>query len=122
MQPILQERLFSNPKIEVLWNTGIEEVIGDSNPRDPEMDAYRLNAAQQNVADIRASSVFWYLVSKDEPGRGGYFETGVAFANGSVLVFSGDTRQSVFCALGREHASDMAAFCEVVKICHQEKR
>ena len=30
---ILQERLFSNPKIEVLWNTGIEEVIGDSNPR-----------------------------------------------------------------------------------------
>ena len=30
---ILQERLFANPKIEVLWNTGIEEVIGDDNPR-----------------------------------------------------------------------------------------
>lgn len=30
---ILQERLFANPKIEVLWNTAIEEVVGDDNPR-----------------------------------------------------------------------------------------
>jgi thioredoxin reductase (NADPH) len=29
---ILQERLFNNPKIEVLWNTGIEEVLGSQNP------------------------------------------------------------------------------------------
>ena len=28
---ILQERLFSNPKIEVVWNTVAEEVLGDSN-------------------------------------------------------------------------------------------
>jgi thioredoxin reductase (NADPH) len=30
---ILQERLFANPKIEVVWNTGIDEVIGDDDPR-----------------------------------------------------------------------------------------
>jgi thioredoxin reductase (NADPH) len=28
---ILQERLFANPKIEVLWNTTAEEVLGDAN-------------------------------------------------------------------------------------------
>jgi thioredoxin reductase (NADPH) len=29
---ILQERLFRNPKIEVLWDHGLEEVLGQSNP------------------------------------------------------------------------------------------
>ena len=28
---ILQERLFANPKIEVVWNTVVEEVLGDDN-------------------------------------------------------------------------------------------
>ncbi|MFX9193172.1 NAD-binding protein, partial [Acinetobacter baumannii] len=30
---ILQERLFANPKIEMRWNTGVLEVLGDDNPR-----------------------------------------------------------------------------------------
>ena len=29
---ILQERLFHNPKIQILWDTGIEEVLGADNP------------------------------------------------------------------------------------------
>src|ERR1019366_6979408 len=31
-EKILQERLFSNPKIEVIWNTAIEAVRGTENP------------------------------------------------------------------------------------------
>ncbi|WP_372602786.1 thioredoxin-disulfide reductase [Actibacterium sp.] len=31
-EKILQDRLFKNPKIEILWNHGIEEVIGGDNP------------------------------------------------------------------------------------------
>src|SRR5215216_4555315 len=31
-EKILQDRLFRNPKIEVLWNTVLEEVVGDENP------------------------------------------------------------------------------------------
>ena len=27
---ILQERLFANPKIEVIWNTKVEEMVGDA--------------------------------------------------------------------------------------------
>ncbi len=32
-EKILQNRLFNNPKIEVLWNTTLEEVLGDKEPR-----------------------------------------------------------------------------------------
>ena len=32
-EKILQDRLFKNPKIEVLWDTTLEEVIGDSDPK-----------------------------------------------------------------------------------------
>jgi thioredoxin reductase (NADPH) len=31
-EKILQERLFAHPKIEVLWNTAVEEVVGGSDP------------------------------------------------------------------------------------------
>ncbi|MEM7750899.1 MAG: FAD-dependent oxidoreductase, partial [Pseudomonadota bacterium] len=32
-EKILQERLFKNPKIEVLWDTTLEEVLGNSDPK-----------------------------------------------------------------------------------------
>ena len=32
-EKILQERLFGNPKIEVVWNSVLEEVVGADNPR-----------------------------------------------------------------------------------------
>ena len=31
-EKILQDRLFKNPKVEVLWNTTLEDVLGDENP------------------------------------------------------------------------------------------
>lgn len=32
-EKILQDRLFKHPKIKVLWNTVLEEVLGDENPK-----------------------------------------------------------------------------------------
>jgi len=32
-EKILQGRLFSNPKVKVLWNTVLEEVVGNDNPK-----------------------------------------------------------------------------------------
>ena len=32
-EKILQERLFKNPKIEVIWDTTLEEVLGEDNPK-----------------------------------------------------------------------------------------
>lgn len=31
-EKILQDRLFKHPKVEILWNTVLEEVLGDENP------------------------------------------------------------------------------------------
>jgi thioredoxin reductase (NADPH) len=31
-EKILQDRLFKNPKVELLWNHAVEEVLGDENP------------------------------------------------------------------------------------------
>src|SRR3990167_3896966 len=31
-EKILQDRLFKNPKVEVIWDTALEDVIGDENP------------------------------------------------------------------------------------------
>jgi thioredoxin reductase (NADPH) len=32
-EKILQDRLFANPKIEVIWNHALEEVLGSENPK-----------------------------------------------------------------------------------------
>lgn len=32
-EKIMQERLFNHPKIKVIWNTGLEEIIGTDNPK-----------------------------------------------------------------------------------------
>ena len=32
-EKILQDRLFKNPKIKVVWNTAVEEVVGTDDPK-----------------------------------------------------------------------------------------
>ena len=32
-EKIMQERLFNHPKVKVMWNTGLEEIIGTDNPK-----------------------------------------------------------------------------------------
>jgi thioredoxin reductase (NADPH) len=45
---ILQERLFTNPKIKVIWNSVLEEVLGTDNPKG--VSAVRLRNVQSGVA------------------------------------------------------------------------
>ena len=51
-EAILQERLFANPKIEVIWDHGVDEVLGTSDP--PSVTGVRLkhvvSGATQDVA------------------------------------------------------------------------
>jgi thioredoxin reductase (NADPH) len=32
-EKIMQERLFKHPKVKIIWNTGLEEIIGTDNPK-----------------------------------------------------------------------------------------
>ena len=54
---ILQERLFAHPKIEMIWNSEIETVLGDDNPRG--VTAIRLkNLVDGSVSTLSVDGVF----------------------------------------------------------------
>ena len=54
---ILQERLFKNPKISVVWNSTLEEVLGTDDPKS--VTGVRLrNVQSANVSQLEADGVF----------------------------------------------------------------
>ncbi len=56
-EKILQERLFKNPKIEVIWDTVLDEVVGTANPKS--VTGVRLkNVKTGKVAERAADGVF----------------------------------------------------------------
>jgi thioredoxin reductase (NADPH) len=56
-EKILQERLFRNPKIEVVWNSVLEEVLGSDDPKTVNGVVLR-NVATGNTAKINVDGVF----------------------------------------------------------------
>jgi thioredoxin reductase (NADPH) len=56
-EKILQERLFANPKIEVIWDHAIDEVVGDTDPMG--VTGARLkNVKTGETRDVKADGVF----------------------------------------------------------------
>ena len=56
-EKILQDRLFKNPKIEVVWNHVLEEVVGDQNPKS--VTGVRLKHVESGeITDRDVSGVF----------------------------------------------------------------
>jgi thioredoxin reductase (NADPH) len=56
-EKIMQDRLARNPKIEVVWNAVLEEVVGDQNP--PGVTGARLRDVNTNaVTDIAVDGIF----------------------------------------------------------------
>lgn len=87
---------------------------GASNPRDAtKRDRYRWSAA--SLTEASTADVVLMLVPPPELAtRGAWFELGFAFGIAKMLVFSGDTKQSVFCALGDEHDTDAEAIAAIL--------
>jgi len=56
-EKILQDRLFKNPKVEMVWNSTLEEVVGTDDP--PGVTAARIrNVKTGAVSDIATDGVF----------------------------------------------------------------
>ena len=54
---ILQDRLFKNPKVEVIWNSALDEVLGTSDPKG--VTGVRLkNVATGATQDLKVDGVF----------------------------------------------------------------
>jgi len=69
-EKILQDRLFKNPKIEVLWDNQLEEVVGDENPT--------------GVTGVRAKNVKTGEIT-EVPCKGVFIAIGHAPANELVI-------------------------------------
>jgi hypothetical protein len=98
------------------WPEVISASGGDPNPRGA-ADADRLCWSLDDLRQVKVASVLWMLVPTPTggSGRGAYVELGYAQALNKTLVISGDTKQSIFCALGTEFAEDIDAFTHIVK-------
>jgi thioredoxin reductase (NADPH) len=53
---ILQDRLFANPKVEVVWNSSVEEILGAANPKT--VTGVRIRQTDGAVRDIPVEGVF----------------------------------------------------------------
>jgi len=103
---ILQERLFKNPKIKVIWNSVLEEVLGTDNPKG--VSAVRLRNVQSGLAiEQQADGVFiaiGHVPSTDlfkgklEMSASGYLRTAPDSTQTSIpgVFAAGDVKDEIF--------------------------
>lgn len=95
--------------ITCTWPEVVAATPGGANPRDAS-DIERRGWSAQDLLEVDAAHAVWFLVPEmPTTTRGAWFEAGYAYAEKKHVVFSGDTKQSVFCSLGTECISDEAA-------------
>jgi thioredoxin reductase (NADPH) len=103
---ILQERLFKNPKIHVLWNTTLEEVLGTDDPRS--VTGVRLkNVESGTTSELKVDGVFIAIghvpatdlfKGKLEMNASGYLQTAPDSTQTSIpgVFAAGDVKDEVF--------------------------
>ena len=91
-EKILQDRLFANPKIEPLWNTVLEEVIGDDDP--PGVTAARLrNVLTGEIVERPVDGIF--IAIGHDPATAVFREKLTMDEEGYILVEPNTTVTSV---------------------------
>jgi thioredoxin reductase (NADPH) len=103
---ILQERLFRNPKISVIWHSVLEDVVGDDNPLKVKGVVLR-NVKTGELTEMRADGVFIAIghspaselfTDQIEMKRGGYIKTAPFSTATSVpgVFAAGDVTDDVY--------------------------
>ncbi|MET0629247.1 MAG: thioredoxin-disulfide reductase [Xanthobacteraceae bacterium] len=104
-EKILQERLFKNPKISVLWNTVLEEVVGGENPlkvkgvilRNVKTGAFTEMPADGVFIAIGHTPASEMFVGQLEMKPSGYLVTAASTATSVPGVFAaGDVTDDVY--------------------------
>nr|WP_275671567.1 thioredoxin-disulfide reductase [Pseudaquidulcibacter saccharophilus] len=129
-EKVMQNRLFNNPKIEVLWNKGVEEILADSEPRG--VTGVRLkDTVTGDLSEVKCDGVFVAIghspateIFKGKVGmkENGYIivEPGTSKTNVEGVFAAGDVtdenyRQAVTAAgMGCMAALDAERFLESV--------
>jgi thioredoxin reductase (NADPH) len=89
---ILQDRLFNHPKVEIVWDSAIDEILGDGEPKG--VTGVRLkNVKTGALSERKIDGVF--VAIGHEPATG-LFKGKVAMKdNGYILVDPGTTRTNI---------------------------
>lgn len=92
-EKILQDRLFKNPKIEVIWNHVLDEVLGSENPKS--VTGARLkNTINGKTNDMKIDGIFVAIGHK--PNSELFKNTGIEIdAEGYILTKANSTATSV---------------------------
>jgi nucleoside 2-deoxyribosyltransferase len=91
----------------------IVAMVGNANPRDADHLSRRQWSVQDLVEIDAADAVLFLVPLPPATTRGAWFESGYAYSEKKHLVFAGDTKQSIFCALGPEFEADAAAIAHL---------
>ena len=105
----------------IIESTWIEVIrgVGVANPRRAHLDERRA-WSRDDLRQVRRSALFWLLVPPlDLPTRGAWIELGWALHGTQHIVCSGDTKQSIFCALAEEHDTDEEGFAALCRVRNQ---
>lgn len=91
------------------WPRNIKEV-GVANPRDATKEQRKEWADTCHDQVTKADTLWLMCPPAGQYTRGAWYELGVACRCGVRVISSGDTKQSIFTALGDEYETDEEAF------------
>jgi thioredoxin reductase (NADPH) len=92
-EKILQDRLFKNQKIEVIWNHALEEVVGTENPKSV-TGAKLKNLVNQTIKEIKIDGIFIAIGHK--PNSDLFKNTGLEIDNeGYIITKTGSTATNI---------------------------
>jgi thioredoxin reductase (NADPH) len=90
-EKILQDRLFKNPKIEVIWNHALDEVIGSENPKT--VTAARLkNTVSGEVKEMKIDGIFIAIGHK--PNSDMFKKTGLEIDEEGYVITKPNSTQT----------------------------
>lgn len=91
-EKVLQDRLFENPKVNVIWDSVVEEVVGDENP----LNVTGLKLKNVNTGDISDLSVEGVFVAIGHVPNTGIFKDKIELdSEGYIVGPAADTTTSV---------------------------
>ncbi|APR98726.1 thioredoxin-disulfide reductase [Wolbachia endosymbiont of Folsomia candida] len=105
-EKIMQDRLFKNDKIKIMWNCGIEEILGEENPK--KVTGIRIKSTEtENIQEIQVDGVFVAIghapntgIFKDfvEMDEHGYIITkpGATLTSRAGVFAAGDVQDKVY--------------------------
>ncbi len=93
-EKILQDRLFKNEKIEVIWNHVLDEVLGVDEPVKSVIGARLKNTSDESFKEIKIDGIFIAIGHK--PNSGIFKETGLEIdEEGYVITKKGSTKTNI---------------------------